>query len=124
MRTVDRELPLQSEIALGATLGVCGDDWNHQCAGLDLPADGRIPGIAAAQFALIEPNLDSRCAQRIADSGRGFGILLRVAQKHRFVRFDQQKTPGGCLAPDSLSMTLTGWRARGAVKMTGRRGAH
>jgi hypothetical protein len=40
--------------------GVRRDDRHEQATALDLPADQRIPGIASAKLALVEPHLDTR----------------------------------------------------------------
>src|SRR6185437_15802047 len=46
-------------------------------------ADRRIPRVAPAQRALVEPHLDTHRLQRVADVPRGLGILRRVAQEDR-----------------------------------------
>ena len=50
-----------------------------RCPVLDLLPDFVIPGIAPAQLALVEPNLDARRRQRIANALRRLGILRGVA---------------------------------------------
>ena len=67
-----------------AGLRVGRDDRHEQRAVLDLPADRRIPRVAAAQRALVEPHLDAHRPQRVADASRGFGVLRCVAQEDRF----------------------------------------
>jgi hypothetical protein len=63
MRSVYRQFPLKPKIALDSGTRMQGDDRDEQGAGLDLLADGSIPGIAAAQFALVEPHVDRGGAQ-------------------------------------------------------------
>jgi hypothetical protein len=47
-----------------------------------LLADRSVPRISSAKFALIEPDLNARCAQRIAQSLRSLSVLRRVAQEY------------------------------------------
>jgi hypothetical protein len=93
MGTVDRQFPFQPKISLGPSLGIRGNDWNHQSTGLDLPADGGVPSIPAPQFALIEPNLDARGTQSVADFSGGFGVLLGITQKNRSIRSSHAQIP-------------------------------
>ena len=41
----------------------------------------RIPGVAPAQFALVEPNLDTRCPQGLADARDRLGVLGGVGEE-------------------------------------------
>ncbi|HEY5307760.1 MAG TPA: hypothetical protein VIK97_04570, partial [Casimicrobiaceae bacterium] len=59
MRTIYGEFPLQTEIPLFAGLRVGRDDRHEQRTFLDLSANGRIPGVAPAQLALVEPHLEA-----------------------------------------------------------------
>ena len=52
-------------------------------AGLGADAAEILARIAAPQLALVEPGLDARCAQRIANALSSFRILRGVAQEHR-----------------------------------------
>ena len=57
MRAVDGELPFEPEVALTARVGVGRDDRDEKRAFLDHLADRRVPRVASAKFALIEPHL-------------------------------------------------------------------
>ena len=46
--------------------GVGGDDRNEQPAVVDLLADLAVPGIAAPQLALVEPDFDTGGAECLA----------------------------------------------------------
>ncbi len=70
MSALDRQAPLTSKIALGPRIGMSGDDRDEQCAVVQLLADLPIPGVPAPQFALVEPDLDARGAQGLADPQR------------------------------------------------------
>ena len=78
-----------------------GDAWDrqirqqiHDCAlfipvisantqaRLDLLADRDVPRIATPQLALVEPDLDAGCPERLADAPRRLRILRGVAQEH------------------------------------------
>ena len=50
---------------------------------LDLITDLAIPGISAPEFALVEPDLDSRSPEGIADPASSADVLRGVAQKYR-----------------------------------------
>ena len=58
VRTLVGKVPLQPEISLGTRFGVGRDQRKEQRAILDLLADLLIPGIAAAQFATVEPDFE------------------------------------------------------------------
>lgn len=58
MRTVHRQFPLESEIAFAACVSVLRNHRDEEMTFFDLLADGRIPGIPAAQLRLVEPHLD------------------------------------------------------------------
>jgi hypothetical protein len=95
MRTIDSEFPFEAEIAFLASAGVLGDDGQKQGAVLDLLANRGIPGIAATQFAQIEPNLYAGIAQRFTNPQRRFAIVGSVTDKGRFIRFSRHcvRTP-------------------------------
>ena len=93
VRAVDREFPLQPEITFGTIMRVVGNDRDEQRAGLDLPPDRRIPGIAAAQFAAVEPHLDAGIAQRRADARCGGRVLGCVAQENGRLRLGHLAFP-------------------------------
>jgi hypothetical protein len=56
------------EAALLARLRAGRDDRHEQRAFLDLPADRRIPRVAAAQLALVEPDVEACSTGRVADA--------------------------------------------------------
>src|ERR1700691_209623 len=87
MRAIDCKLPFEAEIAFGPTTGVFRYDRNEQRAGLDLLSDRVVPGVAAAQFALVEPHLDARGAQGPADALGGRCILGGVAEENGVIGF-------------------------------------
>ena len=55
---------------------------HEQRARSDLPADLRIPCIAADEFARIEPHFDAAAAQRIANALCRFRVLRGTAEKN------------------------------------------
>jgi hypothetical protein len=75
MRAIDRKLPLASEITLVAGLRVGGDQGDEQAAVVDSLANLPIPGVAAAQLALIEKDLDAARAQCLSNLLGCPGIL-------------------------------------------------
>jgi hypothetical protein len=83
MGALGRELPFHPEITLQPSLGVRGNDGHEKGAFPNLPSDLLVPGIASSQFALVKPNLDPFCPERIANAPRVTGILRSVAQKNR-----------------------------------------
>ena len=103
---IDRQLPLEPEVAFDAIMGIRGDDREEQGAGFDVLANRGVPGVPTAQLALIESHLDVRGTQRSADLLCGSGIFGRIAEKdgslalpgcgdairHRFV--PQEVDPG------------------------------
>jgi hypothetical protein len=62
------------------------DEGHEQRALLDLLPDLRIPLVAAAQLALVEPHLNPETAQRLGDALRRVRVLVGVAQEHRAFR--------------------------------------
>ena len=50
---------------------------------MDLVSDLPVPGVPAAQLALIEKDFDAACAERFSNLLRRLGILRGVAQKYR-----------------------------------------
>jgi hypothetical protein len=74
MRAIDREFPLEPEVALGSSLCVRRDQRNKERTISDLFADLRIPDVPAAQLALVEPDLDATLTQPLSNAPRGLGI--------------------------------------------------
>jgi len=64
----DSQIPLSPEVSLLAHLRAGRDDRHEQLAALDLPSDRRIPRLATAQLALVEPDLDPALPQRIGNA--------------------------------------------------------
>src|SRR3974390_3379783 len=81
VRPVDRELPFESEVPLGPLMSVFRNEGNKERAGLDLLADRLVPSVSAPQLALVEPDLDARSPEGLADALRSLGIFRRVAQE-------------------------------------------
>ena len=81
---VDRQIPFAAEVALAAGVGVGRDDRDEQCTFLDLLAYRCVPRITPAQLALVEPYVEARGAECLADAARGSGVLRRVAEEDGF----------------------------------------
>ena len=81
LRALDREPPLATKIALIAGIAVRGHDCDEQCAVVNLFSDLAIPGIAATQLALVEPDLDTGGPEGHTDPLGRRGILGGVAEK-------------------------------------------
>lgn len=76
-----REPPFEPEVALAPRLRGRRDHRHKQRARGDLPAEFRIPGIAAHEFALIIPDFDPGISQRLGHALHGGRIFPRVAEK-------------------------------------------
>jgi hypothetical protein len=63
-----REVPFQPKITFGANLRVGRDNRHEQRAVSDLPPDQLVPDIAAPQFTLVEPDLDTGCTKGDANA--------------------------------------------------------
>jgi hypothetical protein len=81
MRAIDRKLPLASERALVAGFRVGRDKRDEQPAVVDSLANLPIPGVAAAQLALVEPDFNATGPQCVAHSEGCFGVLRGIAQE-------------------------------------------
>src|SRR5215469_11398649 len=81
------EVPFEPEVALSAGLRTPGDDRDEERTRANLAANRLIPGIAAAQFVLVEPDLDATLTQALGNASRRLGILRGVAEKYRARRF-------------------------------------
>jgi hypothetical protein len=73
--SIDRKLPLKSEIPFVAVVRVPRDDRDEQGAGLDLLADRPVPRVPAAQLALVEPDFNARSAECLANLLGGLLVL-------------------------------------------------
>ena len=82
VRAIDRKLPFTPEVALQPRLRRARDDRHEQRAIVDVPPDLPVPGIAAPQLALVEPDLDAGGPERVANVPRGLRILRGVAQEY------------------------------------------
>jgi hypothetical protein len=85
-RPLYRDAPLAAEVSLGSGIGVRRNQRDEQDALVDLLGDLAIPGVATAQLALVEPNLDAGRSKRRGNMLRSLGILRCVAKKDRFLR--------------------------------------
>jgi hypothetical protein len=83
VRSVYRELPLETEIALLALVRMPRDDRDEEDAGLDLLADRLVPDVAAPERALVEPDFNACGAECFANPLGRLGILRGIAEKHR-----------------------------------------
>src|SRR2546430_6798222 len=101
-RAAGCEIPFAAKISLYSRLRVCRDDWHEQRAFLDLSADRRIPGVAPAQRALVEPYVEAHCAQGIANAPRGLRILRGVAKENSSL--------GSTHAGSNRTSSLPPWR--------------
>ena len=78
----NRESPFTTEVSLEPLVRMLGDDRNEQRTVVDLLADGSVPGIAASQLDLVEPNLDARRSECLADTLGRLHILRGVTQEY------------------------------------------
>jgi hypothetical protein len=79
---IDRKFPLTPKVTFQACLRGSRDDWNEQGAIVDVLSDLTVPDITAPQLALVEPDLDTGGAERVANVPRGFRVLGCVAEKY------------------------------------------
>ena len=82
VRLFDREFPLEPEISLSALLRVPGNDRNEKRAGIYLFADLLVPGVAAPEFALVKPHLNTIAEQGFCNAVGGGRVLARIAKKY------------------------------------------
>ena len=78
LRAVDREFPLEPEVALGSSLCMRRDQRNKERTISDLFADLRVPDVPAAQLASVEPDLDAALTQPHSNAPCGLGILRGI----------------------------------------------
>ena len=83
MRTLIREPPLKAEIPFRTQPRRARDNGYEQCAVANFAADFLVPGIAAAKLASIEPDLDARCPECLADTAGRLCILRGIADEDR-----------------------------------------
>ena len=81
LSSVNRQLPLPSEISFEPRFRIGGNDGHEQSTVADLLPNLLVPGIAAAQFLTVEPDLDASRAERVRNPLRRRRILGCVAQK-------------------------------------------
>ncbi len=77
-RALDRQAPFPAEITFEARLGSRRDDRHEIIAFADLLADLLVPGVAAAELALVEPDIETEARQCIADGPGGLAIIRGV----------------------------------------------
>ena len=70
MGALIRKVPLEPEVTLMPRRRVRGNDGHKKCTLVELASDLLVPGIPAAQLALIEPDFDTGGAQGL---GNPFG---------------------------------------------------
>jgi hypothetical protein len=75
VRTINRELPLESEIPLDARVCVRGNDRYEESARFDLLANRLIPSIPTPKLALVEPDFNPRSAECFANPLGSLSIL-------------------------------------------------
>ena len=80
---LDGQAPLAAKVPLVAGFGARGYDGHEVIALADLLANLLIPGVAPAQLALVQPDLDAELRQRIADRSRGLTVFGCIAQEYR-----------------------------------------
>jgi hypothetical protein len=85
-RAVGGLTPFPAKIAFRPALGDGGDERKEEDAIPDLAADFLVPGVAAPQFALVEPDLDAGPAQGLGHDRGGAGVLAGVAEENRPAR--------------------------------------
>ena len=82
VRTIDCQLPLESEVTFSPFMGMSRDDGQEERAGLDLLADGLVPGVPTPQLGPIEPDLDPGSSERIANTAGGLPVGGSVGKEH------------------------------------------
>ena len=101
--------PLEPKVPFRTRCGVSRDDGDKEGAVAYLVADLLVPGVAAAQFTLVEPHLDARGAQRLANAPRCRRILRRVTEEYGVSRLLRH-------GADSLAMVRNGGEGTAAVR--------
>jgi hypothetical protein len=85
-RALDGELPLAAEVAFAACLGARRDDRHEIRAGADLVAQLGIPGLAAGELVLVEPDLEARGCESVAQRARRGPVSRGIADEDRVER--------------------------------------
>ena len=83
VRSLLRQPPLEPEVALEPALRVAGNQRHEQGAVLDFAADFLIPRVAAAQFALIKPDLDPVGAEGRGNAFSRGRVFMGIAEENR-----------------------------------------
>jgi hypothetical protein len=81
--SINRELPLETEIAFVTVVRVLRNDRGKWRAALDLPVDRVVPRIPAPQLTLVEPHFDSGGAQSLANPLGSLRVLRSVTETYR-----------------------------------------
>ena len=81
-RSLDSQPPLPSKIALVSCLGLGRHERHEIVAVANLFTNLLVPGIPAAEFAFVVPNLKSIGRERIPNPSRSLTILRGVTQKN------------------------------------------
>jgi hypothetical protein len=98
MAAVGGEAPFAAEVALAARLGLRRDDRQEIGALADLATDLLIPGVAAAEFVFVIPDVDPGGFECVAAEAGGGAILGGVADENRGPREDGRKVGVGGVA--------------------------
>jgi hypothetical protein len=80
--SVRRQTPFAPEVALIAAFRIDRDHGDEQMAVVYLFSYAAVPGIAASELALVEPDLDPCRPQRCADALSRVRVLGGIAQKY------------------------------------------
>jgi hypothetical protein len=82
VRALLGEMPFEAKVPLDSGLRPRGNDWYEERAITDLVTYALVPRIAAAQLALVEPNLNSGSPESMANPLHSLRVLRGVAQKY------------------------------------------
>ena len=86
----DGKIPLVTKVAFVPIFRMPRDDRYEQATSVDSLADLNIPRVAAAQFALIQPDLNTVGLQGLGNAPRSLRVLGGIAYENSFscVRHD------------------------------------
>ena len=93
MSALISKVPLKAELALMPRRRMRGDDGHEERAIMELTPDPLIPGVAASQLTLVEPDLYPGGAKCIANALRRLGILRGVTQKYAVRGLGHRRDP-------------------------------